>query len=340
MVLNYPRIGDIYKEQGKYGLAKEMYQKSLEICRQNGNGYGVLVNKLSLASLLREQGDFDGAISSIKRITSEIDPKDKKTRKEIYFDFYQTYKLKGDMEQALSYYELYSSLNDSLVGENARSNSLYLEKRHQTKLKNEQIKSLQEIVEKNMVIGYGKIGIFALILGLLIFMVLWLRARKNLIKRLHESEKQENLVLKTELENKTKELTSNILRLAASQDVAQKVKRKINELVQKNTKLAKSDFSQITNYLNNQNNDKRWKEYHKQFDELHVGFLDKLTLLYPDLTAAEIRICTLLRLNMTTKDICFITNRSLRTVENTRYRLRKKMKLDRGSTLSQHILSI
>ncbi len=340
LILIYPKIGDIYRMQNKFDLARGMYEKSMEICVRNGNEYGILVNRLSLASLLKEQGNFEEAISSIEQVALEVDRGDKRLWRRIYFDLYQANKLKGDSQQALSYYELYTGLNDSLVGENVRKSSLDLEKKYQTRLKNEQISSLQTLVQKNKVISYGKISILILIIGLLIFLVLWLRAKKNLIKRLHESEKQEKAVLKTELGNKTKELTSNMLRLAASQDVAQEVKRKIDELLRQNAKLAKSDFIQITNYLNNQNNSKRWKEFHKQFDELHTGFLDKLTQLYPDLTASEIRLCTLLRLNLTTKDICFITSRSLRTVENVRYRLRKKMKLDRDSALSQHILSI
>ena len=45
------------------------------------------------------------------------------------------------------------------------------------------------------------------------------------------------------------------------------------------------------------------------------------------LTANELKLCTFLRVNLTTKEIAQLMNISMRGVEISRYRLRKKLNL-------------
>jgi DNA-binding CsgD family transcriptional regulator len=60
---------------------------------------------------------------------------------------------------------------------------------------------------------------------------------------------------------------------------------------------------------------------------VHKSFFDKLTVDYPSLTPKERRLCALLYLDLTTKEICQITGQSLIAIENARTRLRKKFDL-------------
>ncbi len=60
---------------------------------------------------------------------------------------------------------------------------------------------------------------------------------------------------------------------------------------------------------------------------------------YPGLLPAEIRLCAMLRLQLTTKEIAEMIKRSTRTIENTRNSIRKKMGLQSGDNLVQHLLN-
>ncbi len=62
-------------------------------------------------------------------------------------------------------------------------------------------------------------------------------------------------------------------------------------------------------------------------DRLNPDFMRRLKERFPRLTATELRICTLLRNDMSTKEIADMLCTSERTVENHRYRMRKKMDL-------------
>jgi len=68
-----------------------------------------------------------------------------------------------------------------------------------------------------------------------------------------------------------------------------------------------------------------WLLFERQFDETYSNFIAGLLLKCPDLSRAEQRVCTLLVLRMTSKDIAALLSCSLRTVEWHRLRIRKKL---------------
>ena len=85
---------------------------------------------------------------------------------------------------------------------------------------------------------------------------------------------------------------------------------------------------------------KHWEVFDRYLDEVHQEFLVRLRELHPDLTPKEIRLCAYLRMNISTKEIAPLMNISVRGVEISRYRLRKKLGLDREVNLTEYIMQI
>jgi tetratricopeptide (TPR) repeat protein len=77
---------------------------------------------------------------------------------------------------------------------------------------------------------------------------------------------------------------------------------------------------------------KGWQEFEYRFLQMHTGFYERLAAAHPDLTLNERRLCTFLKLDMTTKEIAVITGQTLRAIEIARIRLRKKLNLTQSST--------
>jgi len=69
-------------------------------------------------------------------------------------------------------------------------------------------------------------------------------------------------------------------------------------------------------------------------------FYSKLNELYPRLTNKEIRLTTLVRLNLSSKEIASILNISIKSVEMNRYRLRKKMQISSKVSLNEFIRNL
>jgi hypothetical protein len=79
------------------------------------------------------------------------------------------------------------------------------------------------------------------------------------------------------------------------------------------------------------------KEFYMQIEEIHKDFHLKLKTSFPDLTNLEKRLAGLLRLNLSTKEISTLLNISPKSVEVARYRLKKKMNLEKDKTLNNFI---
>lgn len=73
------------------------------------------------------------------------------------------------------------------------------------------------------------------------------------------------------------------------------------------------------------------------FDKANQEFIHRISLQYPDLTFKEHRLCVYLRLNMSSKDIAPLLDISVRGVEISRYRLRKKLNLHKQQNLVEFL---
>jgi len=76
------------------------------------------------------------------------------------------------------------------------------------------------------------------------------------------------------------------------------------------------------------------------FDKANNDFLKILKETFPLLTPTDLKLCAYLRLNLSTKAIAELLNLSLRGVESSRYRLRKKLNLEGEVSLTDFLGSI
>lgn len=79
--------------------------------------------------------------------------------------------------------------------------------------------------------------------------------------------------------------------------------------------------------------DEEWKQFSIHFNNVHSNFLITLKEVYPELNAHEMKLCAYLRMNLSSKEIAQLMSISVRGVEISRYRLRKKLKLQPNEDL-------
>ena len=87
-------------------------------------------------------------------------------------------------------------------------------------------------------------------------------------------------------------------------------------------------------------NEKQWKVFEVHFEQVHEEFLKRLQQTYPGLGPKDLKLCAYIRMNMSSKEIASLMNISVRGVEISRYRLRKKMELNRSANLSELLMKI
>jgi DNA-binding CsgD family transcriptional regulator len=86
-------------------------------------------------------------------------------------------------------------------------------------------------------------------------------------------------------------------------------------------------------------NEDYWKEFNLYFNEVDQKFIDRIVKKHPELTKNDLRMCSLLRMNLNTKEIASLLNISVRAVEQSRYRLKKRIQLNKDDDLSKYISS-
>ena len=86
--------------------------------------------------------------------------------------------------------------------------------------------------------------------------------------------------------------------------------------------------------------DKDWVNFQRQFDGVYVGFSKEIKERFPQLTASEIKLCRLMKLNMNSAEIAILLNVSSNTLRSARYRIHKKMNLEKGTKLYDSLIKI
>jgi DNA-binding CsgD family transcriptional regulator len=83
-----------------------------------------------------------------------------------------------------------------------------------------------------------------------------------------------------------------------------------------------------------------WDAFVTQFEAAHPAFLLNLEKKHPILSAMEKKICTLLRVGLTSTDIAKLLHLSDRNIENHRYRIRKKIALNTEMSLHEYLAAV
>ncbi len=83
-----------------------------------------------------------------------------------------------------------------------------------------------------------------------------------------------------------------------------------------------------------------WITFEEAFNNADKDFFKKVKEMHPGLTTGDLRLCVYLRLNLSSKEIAPLLHISPRSVEIKRYRLRKKMELDKETNLNDYIIQI
>ena len=190
--------------------------------------------------------------------------------------------------------------------------------------------------------------VYIMIILSLFFLAFWLNKQKlkkhqlqleakfekEHAERLNRLEKER---LMNEIDLKRKELANTTMMAAKKNEVLMEIQGELNK--------DKSKFSNqfrlkhIMNKINNAvKNKDEWQVFETNFNEVHEDFFKDLLKEYPKLTSKDLKLCSYLKMNLSSKEIAPLMGISVRGVEVHRYRLRKKMKLDGDVNLTKFLI--
>jgi tetratricopeptide (TPR) repeat protein len=253
-------------------------------------------------------------------------------------------------QRALKFNEQLTALKDSVTVSENRKAVEELNLKYESEKKQAAINLLQKDQRISRFSTYALFGILLFVIMIAFFVINRSRLKLEVEKKIGEKERELSLQqkelyeselktkqlqqerLKQEIEFKNKELTTYTLNLIQKNEILEELKTilqqldKTNDPGQLNTILKKLKYSAQL--------DKEWDGFKRYFEQVHTGFFDSLLNQYPELTAADLKLCALLKLNLESKEIATLLGISPESVKVSRSRLRKKLSLELEQNLT------
>jgi tetratricopeptide (TPR) repeat protein len=364
---SYLNLGRLALANGNLEVATNYCQRALPLQEDIGDGHGKSITYYTLGSIERASGNYVQAerylLHALKKATKVSS---RQNRKDIYLELKEVAQATGNYQQALGYFEKYHSLQDSLLNAEKLREIVRLENRHELKQKEQELlvqqQSLELLQQEARIQNFFRngllIGIIALaLIGYLITSRQRLKIKKNqelLIKNREVFQSRQKLAqaelenaqlkqkeLTQELEYKNKELTSYTINFIQKNELMEELKAGIQQLKRQVKPENRQQLSALSRLVDqNLHIDREWEDFKRHFEEVHKDFFTHLKEYCPELSNNELKLCALLKLNMSMKEMANLLGISPDSVKTARYRLRKKLELEREDNLVDFIINI
>ena len=328
-------IGNILREMEEFDSSESIYHNELKNAIENNEGQLASFFYLNLSLLYRDKNEFEKSkqmIDSAAKINFNL--KSSSIQHQILQQNYLNYKIQQDFKSALIYLEKLRFFNDSITD----SNFGYLKEKILTDIENEKNET-QLLLQKRrlqLLITLSVIGIL-LLLGSVFFY-----NQRNKLKRKQELLDKEKMIferqqLEISISSQQRELTSKTLMLANKNEIITEVTDALKESQKTLPKDVQKMINAIIKNLNNTIGDNFWDEFEQYFGQIHKDFYNGLTAKHQGLTAWDLRLCAFYKLKMSNKEVAQITNKQLKSITVARYRLRKKLDLDKSVDIAEYL---
>lgn len=143
-----------------------------------------------------------------------------------------------------------------------------------------------------------------------------------------------------DLKHKSQEIANLLINVARKNEILLEIKDDIKNVITSGNGIAevRRQLIVINGKVDvNIKGDDVIRRFEEEFDLVNNNFTKKLCSMFPDLTNSERMLCAYLKMNLSTKDIAPLLNLSVRGVETMRYRIRKKLQLNREDNLTEFL---
>ena len=313
----YYSLGETYLQSRQYDSAKIYLSKSMNTA-----------NKLNHALI------YEGSLKQLYLLYEEIENYDK----------------------AFHFYKKYVQYHDSIVGEKVQLQIAEIETKYETVKKEQQIQELkhQQQIQKSRAVTLKAIIAGVVIIFLLVIIGIWMKRKKD--KQIHRQKeivhKTEKELAQSELEKsklkeeelqqsvlyKSKQLSTHALHMMQKNTMLHEIQFDLKTLSKKARMEDKPDFKRLNLQINQSlRSHKDWDVFKLYFEDVNHNFYKKLKEINPELTTNDHRLCALIKLNMTSKEMASVLNVAPNSIKSSRYRLKKKLGLDVEADLEEFV---
>jgi len=356
-------IAHSYQEQGKDSIALQYYNQAIRQGEEIGHTYVLTVSMINQSAIYLKHKDNVNALKRIekafklatdgnfKNITAEIygtysdiylaqdNPqkalhmaeKGLTLAKQVNIKLYilqnykriaNIYQSMGSPSKAYDFLSFYTALNDSLKNEENKASIEKMVHGYELEKKDLQLAAQAHQYESGIFRRNAFIGLLfgLLLLSLLIYILIYNRTKLIL------ASKQQQL----------KHYTQNLLEKSA---IISNISEEL-EALKNGTATIDDDMERFSRILHLKiHTEEDWENFKKAFGEVYPDFFSKLRYKYPTITASELRLAAITKLNLSIKEASTMLGISPESVKQSRYRLKKRIDVPEDSTLEKFLES-
>jgi tetratricopeptide (TPR) repeat protein/DNA-binding NarL/FixJ family response regulator len=353
-------IGSIYEDLERYDSAHFYFDQAYAYNLSAGDSASLIGNLNNLGDVFRKSGNPDSALYYSQRALELSDRLSNSYQKRsALVDLAKAQELIGNYAQAYLYLEEVRQLSEVIFSEEAARQLAVKEVQYEVNQKIAQIAQLQQVNRADARIRWLLIFLLLVLAGLAWAMInrqkLKIRSSKDLLARQQElleikekliATEKENINLlearmATEVEAQSKALTAQTLHVLDKNQMLEEIQEKLKKILEEDPKEQKKKIRNLIKQIDyNFSQDTDWDDFKFSFEKVHQDFFKRLNHPGNELTPGELKLASLMRMNLSSKEIASTLGISLESLRISRYRLRKKLNLDKGESLQQFLLCI
>ncbi len=334
--------------------SKQDYEEALRLMKEvevwfthNKPSYGVLVFSY-IGDIYKDLKDYNRSINYYthalaisEEYSSHLD-----FTPLIHQKLAEIYHLTGNPNKAYTSLEKARQLDEKYFDSRSQNNLPLLEIQDAFRIEKEQqaeqlrIQRLEQLEQENKVSLLQRAILIVVILSLILVGFLIFRnvrtkhkAEKQLIRRKQEMERQKANEI---LEIKNKELVASAVQVLERDELLSELREKLHK---QKVSPDPAELGKIVKTID-LSSSRDWEEFETRFTAVNQSFYDSLREKFPDLTSNDHRLCALIKLNFSSKDMARLMGISIESIHTNRYRLRKKFDIERHVNLEDFIAKI
>ncbi len=353
----YENIGSIYEDIGNHDLALKHFMLALSMNKKLNRPVPEITNYNNIGDSYRKLNQFDSATHYsllALRLAEKVD--NKYQMRSAFKDLSKAYFTMGDYPKSLDYLNRSYDLYEEIYSQESVTQLARLQTMFQIEKKNKEIEVLEKEREIGLVYRYSLASI-ALLTTLLIIVVMNRQRIKNLKNKeiLEERDRtfqaEQKLLeaqlsnarlnenrLNADLEQRSKSLATHTLHLIEKNKLLENIKSSLAASLKlegaERRLMQKEILGKISDSFNH---DQEWTDFRQNFEQVHQSFFNKIQEFPSELSNTETRLCALIKLNLSTQDIAIVLGISIDSLRIARYRLKKKLGLQKEESLKAFI---
>jgi tetratricopeptide (TPR) repeat protein len=317
VVASMNNISGIYLKRKQYAVSHAFIDSALALCEQYNLKTIMPEIYGRYSELYREQGMHDKALAlAEKSLTLAQSMGIQLYIKQNYKHVADAHRAMGNYAKAYDILEAYTVMNDTINEERRRLSIEQTIHGYEIEKKDLELARQEQQYEAGI---FRRNTFIALLVCLLLFGFLIYNRVKLIL-----ASKQQQLKYYTQV---LLEKSTIIAGISEELDTFKNCSAPADEKMEK--------FGRILQLKIHTEED--WEKFKNAFEEVYPRFFGNLRYTYPDITASELRLAAITKLNLSLKEASTMLGISTESVKQSRYRLKKRIEVPEGSTLKTYL---